>query len=99
SLMRASQFVLSFFILCCCCAHRSLITYPTRRSSDLMDNKYKSNFLYESTNAFVEGFYLTQKLIVGLVTLWPLLLVGALIIYLLRRRKINLHVKPQLSDK
>src|SRR5690606_26020931 len=64
-----------------------------------MDNKYKSNFLYESTNAFVEGFYLTQKLIVGLVTLWPLLLVGALIIYLLRRRKINLHVKPQLSDK
>ena len=53
----------------------------------------------EHENAFVEGFYLTQKLIVGLVTLWPLLLVGALIIYLLRRRKINLHVKPQLSDR
>lgn len=64
-----------------------------------MDNKYKSNFQYEIMNSFVEGFYLTQQLIVGLVTLWPLLLVGALIIYHLRSRKINLHVKPQLSDK
>ena len=57
-----------------------------------MDNKYKFNFMYETKNAFVEGFYLTQKLIVGLVTLWPILLVGGLLIYFLRRRKTSLHI-------
>jgi hypothetical protein len=48
--------------------------------------------MYETKNAFVEGFYLTQKLIVGLVTLWPILLVGGLLIYFLRRRKTSLHI-------
>ncbi len=63
------------------------------------DNKYKSNFLYDTKNAVVEGFYLTQKLIVGLVTLWPILLLGALVIYFLRRKKADLQEKQELSDQ
>ncbi len=63
------------------------------------DNKYKSNFVYETKNAVVEGFYLTQKLIVGLVTLWPILLLGALVIYFLRRKKADIHEKQELSDQ
>lgn len=52
-----------------------------------IDNKYKFNFFYDMKNAFVEGFYLVQKLLVGLVTIWPLLLILAVISYYLRKKK------------
>lgn len=52
-----------------------------------IDNKYKFNFFYDLKNAFVEGFYLIQKLIVGLVTIWPLVLLGGAAFYFLRKRK------------
>lgn len=64
-----------------------------------IDNKYKFNFFYDLKNAFVEGFYLIQKLIVGLVTLWPIVLIGGLIFYFLRKRKSILKVqKPEISE-
>lgn len=52
-----------------------------------IDNKYKFNFIYGAKNAFVEGFYLIQKIAVGLITIWPVLLIAAVIIYFIRRRK------------
>lgn len=52
-----------------------------------IDNKYKFNFIYDAKNAFVEGFYLIQRIAVGLITIWPILLIAAAIIYLLRKRK------------
>lgn len=52
-----------------------------------VDNKYKFNFMYDAKNAFVEGFYLIQKIAVGLITIWPVLLIGAVIVYFLRKRK------------
>ncbi len=52
-----------------------------------IDNKYKFNFFYDAKNAFVEGFYLVQRLIVGLIKIWPIILIGFLIIYFLRKRK------------
>jgi hypothetical protein len=52
-----------------------------------VDNKYKFNFIYDAKNAFVEGFYLIQKIAVGLITIWPVLLIGAIIFYFLRKRK------------
>lgn len=52
-----------------------------------IDNQFKMNFFYDMKNAFVDGFYLIQKLIIGLTTIWPLLLIGAIIFYFLRRRK------------
>lgn len=56
-----------------------------------IDNKYKFNFFYDAKNAFVEGFYLVHRLIVGLITIWPVLLIGAAILYLLRKRKPVLY--------
>ena len=52
-----------------------------------IDHKYKFNFIYDAKNAFVEGFYLIQKMGIGLITVWPLLLILMIIIYFLRKRK------------
>lgn len=52
-----------------------------------IDNKYKFNFIYDVKNAFVEGFYLIQKIVVGLITIWPVLLIAGIIVYLLRKKK------------
>lgn len=52
-----------------------------------IDNKYKFNFIYDAKNAFVEGFYLIQRIAVGLITIWPILLIAAAIVYVLRKRK------------
>lgn len=52
-----------------------------------IDHKYKFNFIYDAKNAFVEGFYLIQKMGIGLITVWPLLLILMVIIYFLRKRK------------
>jgi len=52
-----------------------------------IDNKYKFNFIYSAKEAFVEGYYLIQKIVVGLITIWPILLIGAAIVYFLRKRK------------
>ncbi|SHH81021.1 protein of unknown function [Chryseobacterium oranimense] len=52
-----------------------------------IDHKYKFNFIYDAKNAFVEGFYLIQKIAVGLITVWPLILILGIILYFLRKRK------------
>lgn len=57
-------------------------------NSKSIDNKYKFNFLYDIKNAFVEGFYLIQKIIVGLVTIWPILLISAVAFYFLRKKNL-----------
>jgi hypothetical protein len=59
-----------------------------------IDNKYKFNFIYDAKNAFVEGFYLIQKIAVGLITIWPLLLILATVVYFLRKRKLT---KPECT--
>ena len=60
-----------------------------------IDNKYKFNFVYDVKNAFVEGFYLIQKIFVGLVTIWPILLIAATVFYFYRKnqsKKKAVHV-------
>ncbi|KMQ69593.1 hypothetical protein ACM39_00570 [Chryseobacterium sp. FH2] len=52
-----------------------------------IDNKYKFNFIYSAKTAFVEGYYLIQKIIVGLIMIWPILLISAAVIYFLGKRK------------
>ncbi|MBB4807978.1 hypothetical protein HNP38_003318 [Chryseobacterium defluvii] len=59
-----------------------------------IDNKYQFNFIYDIKNAFVEGFYLIQKIIVGLVTIWPILLIIAAALYFIRKRK-----SPKTNDQ
>ena len=56
-------------------------------NTESIDDKYTFDFLYSLKSAFVEGFYLIQKIIVGLVAIWPFVLVGAVITYIIRRKK------------
>ena len=62
-----------------------------------IDNKYKFNFFYDVKNAFVEGFYLIQKLVIVLVTIWPIILISLVVLYFIRRRKETL--KMENSDQ
>ncbi len=64
-----------------------------------IDNQYKFNFWYDIKNAFVEGFYLIQTILVFLVKIWPLVLIGMVITYFIRRKKVNLSAKnPNILD-
>jgi hypothetical protein len=63
-----------------------------------IDNKYKFNFIYDAKNAFVEGFYLIQKIAVGLITIWPLLLILATVVYFLRKRKLTKPERTKIQE-
>lgn len=52
-----------------------------------IDDKYMFDFLYSAKSAFVEGYYLIQKIVVGLITIWPILLIGIAVLYFARKRK------------
>lgn len=64
-----------------------------------IDNKYKFNFFYDVKNAFVEGFYLIQRLIVGLVSIWPILVIASLIFYFLIKRKKPMNFEKEHVDE
>lgn len=52
-----------------------------------IDNKYQFNFIYDVKDAFISGFYLIQRIFVGLITVWPLLIVTGIVFYFFRKRK------------
>lgn len=62
-----------------------------------IDNKYKFNFFYDAKNAFVEGFYLVQKILVGLISIWPILLISGGIFYLVKKKKLQIKGKPETT--
>ena len=57
-------------------------------NSKNVDNKYKFNFLYTAKNAFVEGYYLIQRILVLVISVWPLLIIAAAGLYFFRKRKL-----------
>lgn len=57
-------------------------------NSTNVDNKYKFNFLYTAKNAFVEGYYLIQRILVLVISVWPLLIIAAAGLYFFRKRKL-----------
>ncbi|WP_417428589.1 DUF4349 domain-containing protein [Halpernia sp.] len=63
------------------------ITEIAITNSKNIDNQYKFNFFYDLKNAFVEGFYLIQKIIIGLFRIWPLLIIAFIIIFFYKKRK------------
>ncbi|PRB00794.1 hypothetical protein CQ046_17425 [Chryseobacterium sp. MYb7] len=63
-----------------------------------IDNKYKYNFIYDAKDGFVYGFYLIQRSIVALINVWPLVLIAAIIIYFLRKRKVSKHAQPKNQE-
>lgn len=56
-------------------------------NTESIDDKYTFDFIYSIKSAFVEGFYLIQKIIVGVVAIWPFIVIGTVIIYFVRRRR------------
>lgn len=56
-----------------------------------IDNKYKSNFFFEVKNALVEGFYLIKEIIVFFISIWPIVLIGGLVLYIFKRKKLNFN--------
>ncbi|MDF2933973.1 MAG: hypothetical protein K0R36_3304 [Chryseobacterium sp.] len=52
-----------------------------------IDNKYKFAFFYSAKNAFVEGFYLIQRIFVGLIMIWPILLIAGFGFYFYRKNQ------------
>ena len=51
------------------------------------DNQYRYNFFYDVKNAVIKGFYLTQEIIVGIFTIWPILIVFGICFHFWRKRK------------
>ncbi|MFC0428462.1 DUF4349 domain-containing protein [Chryseobacterium scophthalmum] len=66
-------------------------------NSENIDNKYKFDFFYSAKNAFVEGYYLIQRIVIGLIIIWPILLIGGVLFYFYRKNKSN--KKPIQADK
>lgn len=52
-----------------------------------MEDKYKYNFWYDMKNAIIDGFYIFQRVVVALATVWPFWLVGGSVFYLWKKRK------------
>ncbi len=63
-----------------------------------IDDKYKFDFMYSAKSAFVEGYYLIQRIIVGLLVIWPILLAGAAILYFYKRRRSTRKPEQNLSE-
>lgn len=64
-----------------------------------LDNQHQYNFFYDAKNAVVEGFYLIQKIAIGLLNIWPLLLIGGITFYFFRKRKKSLRISDsETSD-
>ena len=68
-------------------------------NSQNIDNKYKFNFVYDVKNAFVEGFYLIQRIILGLVTICPIVLIAAIAFYFYRKNKSNNRILQQTKEQ
>lgn len=66
-------------------------------NSENIDNKYKFDFFYSAKNAFVEGYYLIQRIVIGLIVIWPILLIGGVLFYFYRKNKST--KKPIQADK
>lgn len=62
-----------------------------------LDNQYQYNFFYDAKNAIVEGLYLIQKIAIGLLNIWPLILIGGIAFYFFRRRKQSVQISDSES--
>ena len=63
-----------------------------------IDNQYQYNFFYDAKNAVVEGFYLIQKIVLGLLQIWPFIIFGAIGFYLFKRRKTSFDTSENISS-
>ncbi|QDP85086.1 DUF4349 domain-containing protein [Chryseobacterium sp. SNU WT5] len=69
------------------------ITQIAVTNAQNLDNQYKNNFLYDAKNNVIEGFYLIQKIMLGLLKVWPLIVIGIIATIFYRRSKSKGIVK------
>lgn len=62
-----------------------------------IDDRYKFDFIYSVKSAFVEGYYLIQRIIVGLIVIWPILLIGAVGLFIYIKRKSARKIQQNIS--
>jgi hypothetical protein len=63
-----------------------------------IDDKYKFDFIYSVKSAFIEGYYLIQKIVVGLIVIWPILLIGTFVLFLYKKRKSARKPHQNISE-
>ncbi|WP_326981384.1 DUF4349 domain-containing protein [Chryseobacterium sp. MYb264] len=63
-----------------------------------IDDQYRFEFLYSAKSAFVEGYYLIQRIIVGLIVIWPLLLIGGVVLFFYKKRKSIKKTHSNISE-
>ncbi|PKF72949.1 DUF4349 domain-containing protein [Chryseobacterium sp. PMSZPI] len=68
-------------------------------NTDSIDNKYKYNFIHDAKDGFVYGFYLIQRIIVGLINIWPIVLIAGGLFYFLRKRKSSRSELPKSPEQ
>ena len=68
-------------------------------NSKNIDNKYKTNFVYDIKNSLIEGFYLIQKIIIELFSIWPLIIIGVLFFVLYKKHKQKNHPTFRVENK
>lgn len=54
-----------------------------------LDNKYRISFWYELKMSLKEGFYFILSIVLGLLKIWPLVIVGVTLYLLYQKRKIK----------
>ena len=64
-----------------------------------IDNKYKFAFFYSAKNAFVEGFYLVQRIVVGLIMIWPIILIIGFGFYFYKKNQSKRKVNRTFIDE
>ncbi len=53
-----------------------------------IESKYQVNFWYDAQDSVISGFYFFQKVCIGLLYIWPLFIILAIIFYFVRRKRI-----------
>lgn len=64
-----------------------------------IDNKYQFSFVYSAKNAFIEGFYIIQRLIVGLIMIWPFLIISFFTFYFYRKNQSKKKRNLRFAEK
>lgn len=52
-------------------------------------NSYTKTFLSKTKNGFSYGWKLVENIIIGIITIWPLIIIGFLVFFLIKRRRKN----------
>jgi len=64
-----------------------------------IDNRYKFNFIYDAKNAFVEGFYIIQRIFIFLISMWPFIIIAGTAFYFYRKNSSNHKIQQTIKEQ